>query len=86
MAKTTSITNARKEIYKIAEEVCDVHEEVLVYNANTGKNVVIIAEDDWRAIQETLHLVSIPGMAESIIEASKEPLSEGTIYVPEEEW
>lgn len=86
MAKTTSITNARKDIYKIAEEVCDVHEEVLVYNANTGKNVVIISEEDWNAIKETLHIASVPGMVESIIKASQEALSDGEEYDPEEEW
>ena len=39
-------------------------------------NAVLISEDDWNAIQETLYLCSIPGMRESIIEASKEPLEE----------
>ena len=86
MGKTTSITNARKDIYRIAEEVCDMHEEVLVYNASTGKNVVVISEEDWNAIKETLHIASVPGMVESILKAREEPLSEGVIYDPEEEW
>lgn len=38
------------------------------------------------AIQETLYLNSIPGMAESILEAGEEPVSEGTVYVMDEEW
>lgn len=43
----------------------------------TGKrgNAVLISEDDWRAVQETLNLVSIPGMRQSIIKGLKEPLS-----------
>ena len=86
MAKTTSITNARKDIYKIAEEVCEVHEEVLVYNAKTDKNVVIISEEDWNSIKETLHIVSVPGMVESILEAKDEPLSEWKKYDPDEAW
>ena len=42
----------------------------------TGKrgNAVLVSEDDWRAIQETLHLVSIPGMRESIVKGMAEPL------------
>ena len=53
---------------------------------NRGKNGVLISEDDWNAIQETLYLNSIPGMAESIIEAGKEPLEECSVYEPDEEW
>ncbi|MDO5331188.1 MAG: type II toxin-antitoxin system Phd/YefM family antitoxin [Bacillota bacterium] len=86
MSKVTSITQARKDIYKLSEYVCNVHDEVLVFNASTGKNMVMISEEDWNAIKETLYLESIPGMVDSILEATKEPLSEGTIYNPEEEW
>ena len=86
MSKTISITNARKDIYKISEYVNEVHEEVIAYNASTGKNMVIISEDDWNSIKETLHLNSVKGLTESIIEASKEPLSEGEVYDPDEEW
>ena len=85
MSKTMSITNARKVIYKISEDVNELHEEVLVYNASTGKNMVIISEDDWNAIKETLHLYSVPGLVESILEASKEPLSEGIVFDPSAE-
>lgn len=85
MAKTISITNARKEIYNLANEVNELHEEVLVYNAATGKNMVILSEEDWRGIQETLYLSSIPGMSQSIIEAHNEPLEEGT-SLEEVEW
>lgn len=53
---------------------------------NRGKNCVLISEDDWNAIQETLYLNSIPEMAESILEAGKEPVTEGAVYDPAEEW
>ena len=86
MAKVTSITNARKYIYKIAEEVNEVHEEVFVYNASTGKNVVIMAEEDWNAIKETLNIMNVQGLADSIISAGKEALSDGIVYDPKEEW
>jgi prevent-host-death family protein len=67
-----NITNARKKLYSIVEDVQDSHEPLLI----TGKNgsVVLLAEKDWSAIQETLYLTSIPGMRESIQAGMKESL------------
>jgi len=64
---TVTATEARKQLYKLLDDVSDSHEPVQI----TGKrgNAVLVGEDDWRAVQETLYLVSIPGMRESIIEA-----------------
>lgn len=69
-----NITNARKDLYKIVESVNKSHEPVHI----TGKNnsAVLIAEEDWKSIEETLYLVSIPGMRESIIEGMKTPIDE----------
>ena len=53
---------------------------------DSGKNAVLLSEDDWNSIQETLYLHSVPGMAESIIKAGQESLSEYTAYDPGEEW
>ena len=53
---------------------------------NRGKNAVLISEDDWRAIQETIFLNSIPGMTESILEGGNTPLSECLEYNEDEEW
>ena len=63
---TISATEARKQLYKLLDHVACSHEPVQI----TGKrgNAVLVAEDDWRAVQETLYLVSIPGMRESILE------------------
>ena len=62
----TSITatEARKQLYTLLDDVAESHHPVQI----TGKrsSAVLISEDDWRAIQETLHLQSIPGMTESI--------------------
>jgi antitoxin YefM len=68
--KTMNVTNARKELYKLIDQVQEAHEPVYI----TGKNntAVLLSEDDWRAIEETLYLTSIPGMRESIIEGMKE--------------
>lgn len=68
------VSEARANLYQIIDETAQSHQPVLI----TGKrhNAVLISEDDWRAIQETLYLVSIPGMRESIIEGLKTPVAE----------
>ena len=72
----TSITTteARKQLYQLIDQVQDSHEAVQI----TGKrgNAVLVGEDDWRAVQETLHLLSIPGMRESIREGMDTPVDE----------
>ena len=68
--KTINVTNARKELYKLVDQVKEAHEPVYI----TGKNntAVLLSEEDWRAIEEMMYLTSIPGMRESIIEGLKE--------------
>ena len=80
-----SVTRARENIYQILSEVNNSSQPITITN-NRGNIAVLISEDDWNAIQETLYLNSIPGMAESIIEAGKEPLEECSVYDPDEEW
>lgn len=67
-------TTARNNFFKLMEEVIDTHEPAYV----TGKkgNIVILSEDDWRSIQETLYLDSIPGMKEKITKGLNTPLDE----------
>ncbi len=69
-----SATEARKQLYKLLDDVAASHEPVEI----TGKrsNAVLVSEDDWRAVQETLHLLSIPGMRESILEGMATPVEE----------
>ncbi|MCL4554123.1 MAG: type II toxin-antitoxin system Phd/YefM family antitoxin [Actinobacteria bacterium] len=59
-------TEARKQLYRLVDEVQQSHEPIKI----TGKrgSAVLVSEDDWRAVQETLYLVSIPGMRDSVIE------------------
>ena len=61
-----NVTEARTNLYRLMEQVADSHEPVTI----TGKraNSVLISQDDWFAIQETLYLLSIPGMGKSIKE------------------
>ena len=71
---TVNATEARSRLYKLLDEIAESHEPVLI----TGKraNAVLICENDWRSIQETLHLLSIPGMRESIREGLNTPVEE----------
>ena len=71
---TITATEARKNIYKLVDKVQESHDPVQI----TGKrgNAVLISEDDWHAVQETLYLVSIPGMRESIREGLATPVDE----------
>ena len=71
---TITATEARRLLYKLLDEVAVSHEPVQI----TGKrgNAILLAEEDWRAVQETLHLLSVPGMRESIINGMKTPVDE----------
>lgn len=70
---TLTATLARTKLYSLLDEVALSHEPIQI----TGKrsNGVLIAEDDWRAIQETLFLSGIPGMKASIVKNMKTPVS-----------
>lgn len=80
-----NVTNARQNLYQLIADVNANSEPVTIVN-NKGENAVLISEDDWRAIEETIYLNNIPHMAESIIEGAKEPLSECRKYESGEEW
>ncbi|NOZ69592.1 MAG: type II toxin-antitoxin system Phd/YefM family antitoxin [Deferribacteres bacterium] len=69
---TLSVSEARAKLYKLLDEAASSHEPIQI----TGKrnNAILISEDDWRAIQETLYLLSIPGMRESIRKGLKTPV------------
>ncbi|MEZ4713741.1 MAG: type II toxin-antitoxin system Phd/YefM family antitoxin [Caldilineaceae bacterium] len=69
-----TITEARSSLYQLVDNVATSHEPVLI----TGKraNAVLVSEEDWRAIQETLYLLNIPGMRESILEGMQTPIDE----------
>ncbi|MFN2189499.1 MAG: type II toxin-antitoxin system Phd/YefM family antitoxin [Candidatus Promineifilaceae bacterium] len=77
---TVTATAARARLYHLIDQVSEIHQPILI----TGKrnNAILISEEDWQAIEETLYLLSIPGMRESIMEGLATPLaetSEGTV-------
>lgn len=67
--KIVTVTQARKDIYKLLDDTIKSSEPIQI----TGKrgNGILISESDWNAVQETLYLLSIPNMRESIIEGLK---------------
>lgn len=71
---TINVTKARPELYKLLEQVAAGREPIRLHSKSG--TAMLIAEDDWRSIQETLHLLSIPKMRESIIEGLKTPVEE----------
>jgi prevent-host-death family protein len=73
---TITATKARSSLYSLINEVRESHEPVQI----TGKqgNAVLISEEDWRSIRETLFLHSIPGMVESIHQARSEGLAQAS--------
>jgi prevent-host-death family protein len=71
---TLSVTEARTNLYRLIDETASSHEPIII----KGKrgSAVLISEDDWRSIQETLYLLSINGMQESIREGLATPIEE----------
>lgn len=69
---TLNATEARSKLYKLIDETLITHKPITI----TGKrgNAVLLSEEDWRSIEETLFLVSIPGMRESIREGMSEKI------------
>ena len=69
---TLTVPEARANLYKLIDDTSLNHEPVII----TGKrgNAVLLAEDDWNAINETLHLLSVPGMRETILAGMQESI------------
>ena len=80
----TNITAFRKNIFDYVDQAVSYGEVVNVSTKNG--NAVLLSEADYNAMMETLYLTSIPGMADSIKAAAKEPLEDCVPYDPEEPW
>ena len=63
---TMTATKARKNLYALVDEVSSSHVPIQI--SGKRNSAVLVSEEDWRAVQETLCLVSVPGMRESIVE------------------
>lgn len=71
---TLTASKARSKLYRLIDETATSHQPIII----TGKrgNAVLVSEEDWRAMEETVYLLSIPGMRESIREGLNTPIEE----------
>jgi antitoxin YefM len=67
-------TEARANLYRLIDQAADSHQPIVI--AGKRSSAVLVSAEDWQAIQETMHLLAIPGMRKSIRDAMAEPLSE----------
>ena len=81
--KAINITTARQNLYQIVNETNKSHIPIEIIGKNG--NAVLLSSDDWSAIQETLFLNAIPGVADSIIDGMSTPI-ENCIAEKEVEW
>ena len=70
---TLTVTEARKKLYTLLDDVTDSHEAIQIVGKRNS--AVLVSEEDWRAIQETLYLTSIQGMKDSIIKGIRTPVN-----------
>jgi len=71
---TLTVTEARSKLYRLIDETTNSHQPIII-TAKRG-NAVLVSEEDWQSLQETLYLLSIPGMRESIREGIATPVDE----------
>lgn len=71
---TLTATEARKKLYTLLDDVAESHDPIQIVGKRNS--AVLLSEEDWRAIQETLYLTSIPKMGESIREGLNMPVEE----------
>ena len=74
MTKVMSVSQVRADIYNVMDETAQTHEPILI--TEKRNNVVMLSQEDWNAIEETLYLNSIPNMVSSIQSEMNAPDSE----------
>jgi prevent-host-death family protein len=82
--ESMNITKARQNLYKLVKQTNESHYPVQITGRNG--NAVLVSEEDWESIQETLHLYAAPGLVRDIKESMDEPVAEMAEYDPDEEW
>ena len=70
---TITASEARARLYNLLDETAESHEPIQIRGRRNS--AVLVSEEDWRSIEETLHLVSIRGMADSIRKGLKTPVA-----------
>ena len=69
---TLTASEARSNLYRLMDQAAESHQPIVISGKRT--NAVLVSAEDWEAIQETLHLLSVPGMRESIKQGMAEPV------------
>ena len=83
---TINITNARQNLFQLVSDVNVGFNPITIVN-NKGKNAVLISEEEWKNIEETLYLSSIPGLVDNINNIRKtENWENAKEFNPDEEW
>jgi antitoxin YefM len=72
--QTLTASEARANLYRLIDEAAESHEPIVI--SGKRSSAVLVSTQDWSAIQETLHLLAVPGMRESIRAGMAEPLAE----------
>jgi prevent-host-death family protein len=77
---TLTASEARASLYRLIDEASTNHQPILI----TGKrhNAVLVSADDWASVQETIYLLSIPGMRESVRDGLATPITECATELP----
>jgi antitoxin YefM len=70
---TLTASEARANLYRLIDETAESHTPITI--SSKRNSAVLLAAEDWSAIQETLYLLAVPGMRESIRAGMKEPLA-----------
>ena len=73
MANQITASEARAGLYRLMDEAAASHQPIMI--SGKRNNAVLLSADDWSAIQETLYLLAVPGMRESIKKGMAEPLA-----------
>lgn len=71
---TLNASEAREKLYRLLDETAAEHQPVLITGPRS--NAVLVGEDDWNAMQETLYLLAVPGMRESVIQGLATPVGQ----------
>lgn len=83
---TINITNARQNLFKLVSDVNVGYNPITIVNSK-GKNAVLVSEEEWKSIEETIYLSSIPGFADNINNIRKtEDWHNDKEYNEDEEW
>lgn len=70
--QTLSASEARANLYRLMDQAAESHQPIII--SGKRNNAVLVSAEDWSAIQETLHLLTVPDMAESIKEGMAQPI------------